>query len=52
MGNFQSASLELPEFSYLIQEVELNSSLSLKIDETKVSYLYQHFKLDFKHKYI
>lgn len=30
MRNFQSASLELPEFCNLIQEVEFDSSLSLE----------------------
>lgn len=45
MRNFQSASLELPEFSYLIQEVELNSGLSLKTGwNKKGSWLFhQHF---------
>lgn len=31
MRDFQCASLKLPEFGYLIQEIELNTSLCLKV---------------------
>lgn len=34
--DFQSASLKLPEFCNLIQEVELNSGLSLKAGKEKL----------------
>ncbi len=40
--DFQSASLKLPEFCNLIQEVELNSGLSLKAVKQKLMLYIEH----------